>query len=448
MKNLIYLLFCILSFESWAQTMYTNGKDLHLANGQKIILRGINYPLIDEGLGTLGNPAMYKTKIDEAAKTGANAMRIPWYSNGTHWLDINQPGTIENLVQNGTLSDIIKYTYQKGMIPILELHDPNLYGANGEILEYRITCSNNWDYFNTVVRNFWKSDAIKNLIEENKEYLIINLANEFGYAMWTGNSAQGMNVFEQNYNALISELRALNINVPIMIDAPDCGQSSSELLTKAESMLNADPRHNLIFSSHAYWYAYANTEAAITAKINEIDSKNVNFIFGEIAKSQDVSGCGSHDITNIYTKILNQSCQKNIGWLAWTYTQDCHAARQMTTNGYFNTLTAYGQDLVYSAEYGLIGGGNCAADALATNDLNSQTHIAFSVFPNPAKNEISLNFTDQIQQIKIYDLSGKLILTQKDKFQKIPIQHLQKGNYVIQVLTKTGFQQNINWIKL
>src|SRR5690606_8910405 len=202
-----------------AQTMYVDGKDLYTNNGQKITLRGINYPIIDEGLGTLGNQAQYRMKIEEASKTGANAIRIPWFTNGQHWLDIQNPGTIDGFVNDGTLSDIISYSHQQGMIPILELHD--------------VTCSNNWDLFNTTIANWWKSQVILDLIEENKEYLIINIANEFGYATWTGNTEQAMQIFQNNYSNLINDLRQLGVDVPIMIDAPDCGQSSSELLSIA-----------------------------------------------------------------------------------------------------------------------------------------------------------------------------------------------------------------------
>lgn len=437
MKKLLLLsmLFPLLNF---AQTMYVEGKDLYTASGQKITLRGINYPIIDEGWNTLDDPADYKFKIDEAAKTGANAIRIPWYSNGVHWMDTITPGTVDGYVNDGTLSDIIRYSHEKGMIPILELHDPNLYDNNGNVIEYRITCSNNWNYFNTVVKNWWKSEAVLQLIEENKEYLIINIANEFGYAMWTGNSQQAMNVFETNYSTLILELRQLGVEVPIMIDAPDCGQSSSELLSISESIQDTDPEHNLVFSAHAYWHAYANTQAAVQAKLDEAEAKNVPFLIGEIAKSQDISGCGSQDLTYLYPTILNESCSRDIGWLAWTYTQDCHAARQMTTNGVFNTLTPYGQDLVYNPNYGLISGGECAAAPLNTEDIVSNENTKFNFYPNPAQTEISFNNFNEIEEVKLFDLKGKLIQTIKSDFQKMNISFLVNGVYMVQIKDKKG----------
>lgn len=433
MKKLL-LLFMLIPLLNFAQTMYVEGKDLYTSGGQIITLRGINYPMIDEGTGTLGNEKQYKFKIEEAAKTGANAIRIPWYTNGTHWLDVQTPGTIDGYVNDGTLSEIIRYSHEKGMIPILELHDPNLY-VNGVLVEERITCSNNWNYFNTVVSNWWKSQVILDLIEENKEYLIINLANEFGYANWTGNSQQAMNVFETNYSTLIHEIRQLGVEVPIMIDAPDCGMSSTELLSISESIQDTDPAHNLIFSAHTYWQAYAPTTAAIETKLDEIAATNVPFLLGEVASRQDVSGSCSHALD--YPTILTKSCERNIGWLAWAYTQDCNL-RVMTTNGVFNTLTNYGQDLVYNANYGLISGGECAAEPLSTTDEILNQNSKYKIVPNPAHTEISINNSNEIEEVKIFNLTGSLIQTIQTDFHKVNISFLANGVYTLQITNKEG----------
>jgi len=426
-----------------AQTMHVEGKDLYTAEGQKITLRGINYPIIDEGLGILGNQAQYRMKIEEAAKTGANAIRIPWYSNGVHWLDQQVPGTIDGFINDGTLSDILSYCHEQGMIPILELHDPNKYNNQGVVEEYRLTCSDNWDYFNTVAANWWKSPSILNLIEENKEYLVINLANEFGYAMWTGNTTQAMNVFKMNYLALINDLRQLGVEVPIMIDAPDCGQSSSELLSVAEEMVDNDADHNLIFSAHAYWYTYAPNQNAIEAKLDEAVNKDVHFILGEVASRQDVTGTCSHALD--YPVILNQSCSRDIGWLGWAYSQDCDS-RIMTPDGMFDNLTPYGEDLVYNQDYGLISGGDCAAAPLAVVEVD-QDETKFGVAPNPAAYHIKFTHAEKIRQAKILDNSGRLIFTIGRQFENVDISFLSPGTYVISIETKDGKTSSAKLIK-
>jgi|SRR6218665_714045 len=429
MKNIsLIALFLLFTLNACAQqqTLKVVGKNLTQTNGQTIVMRGINYPIIDDGNISLTNLAQMQHKIDEAAKTGANAIRIPWYTDGSHWRDrpgspsFGTPGTVMGYVNNGHLSNLIGYCRTKGMIPILEIHN--------------ITCSDDWNAFNTVVMPWWKSAVILNLIETHKEYLIINLANEFGKARWTGNTTAGMNVFKTNYNAAVTQMRALNVKVPIMIDAPDCGQSSSELLAIAESMNANDPEHNLIFSSHAYWIGYAQNQALVQAKLNEAQNTNVCYILGEVANTQDgetPADCGLYSLANLYPVILNEACSRNIGWLGWTYTLDCSSPRQMTTNGEFNTLTAYGNDLVYNTTYGLKSAGVCAATTLAATKFEKKS--SFSIAPNPAQNVIAISGNESIRKVKIFDATGRLLQTIHTGFDNISIAFLKSGSYIVQV---------------
>lgn len=343
-------------------TLYVIGKDLTFPNEETIILRGINYPIIDAM--RIDDMAQVKAQIDQAALTESNAIRFPWYTDGTHFWDFPQysgPGTVDGWVADGSLQEMLEYANQKGIIPILELHDPNLYDENGDLIEERITCSNNWTYFNNKVVNWWKSQEVLNIIEATQNYLIINLANEFGKARFIGNPPSAMETFKTNYNQLIADLRALNVNVPIMIDAPDCGSSSSELLSVAPEMLAADPKKNLIFSTHAYWHEYAPTQAQSDQKLDEIANSNLCFIVGEVANTQDVNGCGSQNITAIAENVLEKACAEQIGWLAWTYDQDCSAPREMTTDGNFANLTPWGELVVNNPQYGLKSNNGCGA---------------------------------------------------------------------------------------
>ena len=434
MKKITLILMCFVSFYGYSQTPQTTlkveGKQLTLVNGDTITLRGINYPLIDDGAVSLSNATQYQHKIDQAALTGANCIRLPWYTNGKHWRDVQTPGTVNGYLTNGHLSNIIGYCIQKGMIPILELHDPGF-----------ITCSNDWNYFNTTVKNWWKSPEVLALIEEHKEYLIINPANEFGYAMWGNEGA--LNTFKTNYNTLISELRALNIDVPIMIDAPDCGQSSTQLLSIAESMVTADAEHNLIFSAHAYWYAYANTAAAVQTKLNEAQDTNVCFVLGEVASTQDDASCGQYSLATLYPIILQEACSRNIGWLAWTYDQDCSSPRELTSDGEFANLTTYGNDIVYNTTYGLIGGTCSAQPLLATTAIAAAT--TFAAYPNPMGETVSFTHVQDLKEIQIYNILGTLVKTVNSGFSNVAVGGLSNGVYLFTATTLDGrtYQQKL-----
>lgn len=338
-------------------TITVSGKNLVLPGGQSFLLRGINYPIIDEGVPTLGNPTQYKFKIDEAAKTGANAIRIQWYTNGTHWLDktgSGTPGTVDGLLNDGTLSNIIGYCHQKRMIPILVVQNT--------------VCKSDWNYFNNVAVAWWQQPVVLDLINKHKKYLIANIACEFGNVLWAADPAAAQETFKNNYTQAVQRLRSAGITIPFMIDAPDCGTSSSELAKVAKDILNADPAKNIIFSAHTYWADYASNEAAIKAKLDEIDKTGVCFIFGEVGNWQDGNTCCAYDISNLYRIVLNEACKRNIGWLAWTFSQDCCKPREMTTNGEFNTLTPYGSDIIHNSAYGLLSGGACAAQPLPNED--------------------------------------------------------------------------------
>jgi len=62
----------------------------------------------------------------------------------------------------------------------------------------------------------------------------------------------------------------------------------------------------------------------------------------------------------------------------------------------------------------------------------------FSLYPNPAKSEISI-VTSEYSDIQIIDLSGKICGSfSVDNFKKIDIQHLEKGVYILNVSSKSG----------
>jgi mannan endo-1,4-beta-mannosidase len=401
MKGLItaYLLLATSAILHAQNTLHTNGRYLFTASNDTVILRGINYPLIDDGSIDFTDSAVYKHKIDEAAKTGANAIRLPWFTDGTHWRDVQTANTLKGYLTNGVLDRILRYCHAKKMIPVLELHDA--------------TCTGDWTFFNNNIAPWWKRSDVVAMINRHKEYLVINPANEFGTVRWSGDAVAELATYKTNYNTFISQMRTAGVNVPIMIDAPDCAQSSTELLGIAQSMLQADTKHNLIFSGHAYWSSYASTQSAIDAKLGEAVTANVCFVLGEVANTQDGNSCGDISLASIYPKILASACSRKIGWLAWTYHQDCDANRSMTTNGEFNTLNTYGDDIVNNTSYGLKSTGGCGARLSDISTAIEDIDVAvsyISVYPNPVNSIVTIKAGKE-GTIYITDIAGKSIWT-------------------------------------
>ena len=408
----------------FSQTLGVSGKYI-TKNGSNIILRGINYPFIDDGNINLASPTSYQFYLNEASKTGANTMRIAWYLPGTHWRDIQTPGTVQGYINNGHLSNILTYTESKNMIPILEIH-------NG-------TCGNDWNLFNNSIIPFWKSSQMLSIINTHQGNLIINLANEFGNARWTGNVTTAMTTFKTNYKNAITQLRNAGITVPIMIDAPDCGQSSSELLSVAQEIYNHDPLHKIIFSAHAYWGGYASSTTNMETKLNEMSNSGLCWFLGEIANNQNDNACGDLDLSSYYPALLTKLCQKQIGWAAWAYDQDCSSSREMTTNGFFSNLTTYGNDIVNNPNYGLKSTSGCGVSSSGTLS-SSEINIGNSdkVYPTIFSDKIFLE-TSQEGHYEIFNMEGKLLSQgnlEKGK-NEIYTMNLSKGIYLFKTKDKT-----------
>ena len=423
MKKISFIILAfIIPFFAFGQnsTMYTQNGKLYKNNGQKIVLRGMNYNLLDNGnINFSPGSNSYKSYIDQVALTGANSIRIPWFTNEfPHWRkDYPTTGTPQAAVDNGQLSNLLSYCHQKGLVPILELHD--------------FTCDNSWSNFMTKAQGWWFQEKILNLIEQHKEYLIINIANEFGKVRWTNNPTTSLTTFKNNYKTLISAFRTKGIKVPIMIDAPDCGQSSSELVQVAEEIRSADPLDKLIFSAHSYWYGYAPTENEVLSKIDETLNSGSTFVFGEISNRQDVTGNQADGVYNIdytYQTIMKLSCQKEVSWLVWTFNHDWHPERKISPTSSVSNLTNFGKDVLYNTQYGLLSA-PCVTGTLATEQVKIQN---INISPNPARNFVSVKGANSnIQSVEFYQADGRRVKSVNSSFEGISISDLPTGTYYL-----------------
>jgi mannan endo-1,4-beta-mannosidase len=409
-----------------AQPMHVNGKLLKTATGNTVILRGMNYPIMDDGNVDLNNAASYQILIDQYAMTGANCIRIPWNTDGKHWRDGITPGTMQGYLTSGRLGEMIDYCFSKNLKVILEIHD--------------LTCSNNWAAFNNTIVPFWTSAPVLSLINTRQSGLIVNIANEFGNDQnWGGD----LNTFKTNYITAVQTLRTAGITVPIMIDAPNCGTASSSLVSIADQIVLADNLHSIIFSVHTYWSAYAASNAQIDSKMNEMNTSNACYVFGEIANKQDVGSCGDTDITGIYQRVLANACPMNMGWLAWCYNKDCSAAREVTNTGMFANLTTFGNDLVNNANYGLNSNSPCNGQngvplGLSLGNNNTKSLSQTVLYPNPGSGSFSFQSSGAIKSVKVYDATGREATLKSLSANLFEIEFAQSGIYWVVYILKDG----------
>lgn len=318
-------------------TLTTVGRFLQDRNGQQLILRGINLPLLDDW----NFPS--NDVLSEPIRTGANAIRIQWY------VEYPNPDRPDFLLDD--LSTVLGRCGAAGIVPIVMLAD--------------LTCAFDANQVNTTLTPWWVSPEVVAVLSAHQKYLIINIANEVGVYRWADDAEAALASYSSAYRDAITQIRASGLTVPLLIDAPDCGTSLDAFLSVGQELIATDPSHNLLFSAHAYWAAYDGMSF-----IDSCVAAELPIVFGEVANKQDEqidgeTAFGFYDLdgtrigpgeTNgfTYQSLLSVLQEQEIGWLAWSWGPDHCDARRISSDGTFDSLSGYGDDIVRNAEYGLL----------------------------------------------------------------------------------------------
>lgn len=404
--------------------IHTSGKYILGPCNDTLALKGLNYAPYNWGY-TLSD-----LKMDQVALSGANAVRIPWYQNN--------PGApvYTNYV---ALDSAISKCIQQDMIPIIELHD--------------FTCGNNSTSL-IAGAAWWTSSNVLPVLQKYKHSLIVNIANEALQVNWASNPTAALASYKSTYETIITNLRnTAGFDFPLMIDAPDCGTNSDAFITSgtAAALITHDPKHNLIFSAHAYWYAYAgNDSLQMAGKLNAVLAANIPFVIGEVANEQDDATMCQYTLN--YKPLLNYCKYKNVNWLAWVWDHDGCPNRQLSSTGNFANLTAYGNDVVNHPNYGLKSNPAAKSRYLTqgicslTTGINAQANSPFfSVFPNPASDGLFEVVSGQaIHSVKAYDVLGHEVAVEQtsDKHYKL---RGTEGVYFI-VIAASDQQKTVKFI--
>ncbi len=338
MKIIIFFYSLLIGLSALAQadSMYVSGRYLYNLCGDTVTLRGINYPVLDDW-NFPANMNNGTERLSEIEKTGANCVRIQWYNN------YGQPARSAFALKD--LDSLLTRCARYKLIPIIGLWD--------------LTTTNNWAAFPQIITAWWTQPEVVQLIKKHQQYLIMDIANEMGHCRWTANPQAAAIQFETNYKTAIVALRNAGIHIPVMIDAPDGGQSMDVIRQVGYSLINSDPLKNIVFGVHTYWWAYPKLNATIADFQNEFQlTKNANLpiVIGEVASYQSESGeqC-NYDLSLVYPEILKIAKQFETGWIAWCWNKDNCTLRQLSSTGLFANLTAWGNDFINNPEYGIKG---------------------------------------------------------------------------------------------
>ena len=310
---LLWALVIPLVGRSQEQTIFVKGTQIYTACGEPLVLRGVNEMFIWSGDQT------GKSILPEIAKTGANAVRLVWTTEGS-------AEALDSLINN---------CLNAQMIPIPELHD-----ATGNFTKL------------PQCLQYWARPQIVKIIKKYERWIIVNIANEVGGGMESDSK------YLDEYKKAITALRNAGLSVPLMIDAGGWGNNEKYVVNNGKALMAHDSLHNLLFSVHTYWGG-DNQEKRLDSLISAMSRLNLPLIFAEgPQKAKTPQNCNA-DFP--YEYMINRCQQERIGWLSWSWgavnNGDCgspNSVFDMTTDGKFgHWATRFAEDICVSSPFSI-----------------------------------------------------------------------------------------------
>lgn len=145
----------------------------------------------------------------------------------------------------------------------------------------------------------------------------------------------------------------------------------------------------------------------------------------------EVLSCSNNNLTNLKLKnfkseqYVNFSGNPNLAYICCDPEQLVYIRNQALLNGNYDTVV----DSECSSQNLFLG-----TDEVSNNDSK------ISLFPNPVKDNISINTKAVIDAISIYDLNGRQINSFEKIANKIDVSAIEKGVYFLKATTNNEFQ--------
>lgn len=293
---------CVVVFKGFR----VSGSVLKDANGNTFVARGVNNPHAwydSQSYNVLTNLANRRT----------NLIRVVWTTGGSA----------------ARLDQILTAIASKKMVPMVELHDG--------------TGSNNASVLQNMANYFVRSDVLA-VLKKHERYTLINIANEWGDHYKTPLQ------WRDEYRQPITTLRNAGLTTTIVIDSPGWGQNASAGLQYGASLVTHDPRHNLLFSVHAY--GSFNNPNDIYNTITGYKNSNLALIWGEFGYNYN-NGSNNLGSKVDAPKLMEWSQQFGVGYVAWSTTgNDAANAWLDLLKTDWATTTSWGNTVWYS-QYGI-----------------------------------------------------------------------------------------------
>ncbi|WP_461032457.1 cellulase family glycosylhydrolase [Streptomyces mayteni] len=304
------------------------------ANGNDFVMRGVNHAhtWYTNQTGSFADIKAY----------GSNTVRVV-LANGHRWTR-NDAADVTN---------VINLCKQNRMICVLEVHDTTGYGEEGAAA----TLDSAADYW----------IGLRDVLVGQEDYVIINIGNE----PWGNTNPAG---WTAPTIAAVQKLRNAGFQHTIMVDAPNWGQDWQNVMrTNAQSVYDADPTGNLLFSIHMY--SVYSTAQSINDYLNAFVNAGLPIVVGEFGGPPDQYGDPDEDT------ILATTQRLGLGYLAWSWSGNTDPILDLSIGFDPDQLSSWGQRIFNgvngitqtSREATIFGGGGGPGDTQAPTTPGAPT---------------------------------------------------------------------------
>ncbi len=274
------------------------------SNGNDFVIRGVSHAHTWYADRTTQSLADIKA-------LGANTVRVV-LSSGDQWTETSE----------SEVATIVDQCKANRLICVLEVHDTTGYGEQSAAVSL------------DVAAEYWIS--IQDAVAGQEDYVIVNIGNEpYGNTNASGWTADTI--------AAIQKLRDAGFEHTLMVDAPNWGQDWEGIMrSNAQSVYDADPTGNTIFSIHMY--GVYDTAQEINDYLNGFVNAGLPIVVGEFGHNHS-DGNPDEDT------IMATTTQLGLGYVGWSWSGNGGGVEylDMVTNFDANQLTDWGQRIFNGA---------------------------------------------------------------------------------------------------
>jgi hypothetical protein len=335
------------------------------ASGQQFVPAGYNLPV-----GYYLNPASTNGQVTNiipltTGQTSLDPNNVPLGQTGANtvrlWALDHFPGGGATPNQIVGLPTLVQLSLQQGLVPMLteglttgkNSFDPSNSGNYPVINNISPppfpSCLPIWDgscqSVSTAINGYtpdnptdwglwqaiqsWTSPANVAMFQANPD-LILNPANEWGL-LANGFSNNNPNpdiakYWSDSYIYAINYLRSKGIDNTLVIDAPSSGSYYPAIVNFGKTIENADPKHNTVFSVHAYnGFNDCTTpncapgwQVNLQDTVNQLAALDVPVIFGEVSVPNKYT-TPPVETTYNYQNLVKSANANKMGWLFWMW---------------------------------------------------------------------------------------------------------------------------------